>query len=94
MDVELLAGIAVSDLERAIDWYGRFFGGTESFEPNDTERVWTVTERRYLYVELEPEHAGHAMVRYPNGVRKVIYRDPDGNEVGVRGAPVGAGTKL
>ncbi len=25
---------------------------------------------------------------YGNGVRKAIYRDPDGNEVGVGGAPV------
>ena len=25
---------------------------------------------------------------YENGVRKAIYRDPDGNEVGVGGAPV------
>lgn len=24
---------------------------------------------------------------YPNGVRKVIYRDPDGNELGFGGAP-------
>lgn len=98
MDVELFAGIAVSDLERAIDWYSRFFGGTESFEPNDTERVWTVAEHRYLYVELEPEHAGHAMVTLSEtcqkGVRKVIYRDPEGNEVGVGGAPVEPGTKL
>jgi catechol 2,3-dioxygenase-like lactoylglutathione lyase family enzyme len=28
---------------------------------------------------------------YSNGVRKVIYRDPDGNEVGFGGAPVDAG---
>lgn len=26
---------------------------------------------------------------YGNGVRKVIYRDPDGNEIGFGGAPVG-----
>lgn len=26
---------------------------------------------------------------YDNGVRKVIYRDPDGNEVGFGGGPVG-----
>jgi catechol 2,3-dioxygenase-like lactoylglutathione lyase family enzyme len=26
---------------------------------------------------------------YENGVRKVIYRDPDGNEIGFGGAPVG-----
>ena len=87
----------------------------ETFEPNDTERVWTVEEHRHVYVELQPEHAGHAMVTlfvadfdrfvdavaqrgiqpetqetYENGVRKAIYRDPDGNEVGV-GGPQAAG---
>jgi predicted enzyme related to lactoylglutathione lyase len=25
---------------------------------------------------------------YPNGVRKAIYRDPDGNEIGFGGAPI------
>ncbi|MDA0566817.1 VOC family protein [Streptomonospora sp. S1-112] len=25
---------------------------------------------------------------YPNGVRKVTYRDPDGNEIGFGGAPL------
>ena len=28
---------------------------------------------------------------YANGVRKVIYRDPDGNELGFGGAPLDAG---
>ncbi|MFI0372771.1 VOC family protein [Actinomadura sp. 1N219] len=28
---------------------------------------------------------------YPNGVRKAIYRDPEGNEIGFGGAPVQAG---
>jgi predicted enzyme related to lactoylglutathione lyase len=27
---------------------------------------------------------------YSNGVRKAIYRDPDGNEIGFGGAPAGA----
>jgi hypothetical protein len=27
---------------------------------------------------------------YSNGVRKVIYRDPDGNELGFGGAPIDA----
>ena len=62
MDVELFAGVAVSDLPRAVSWFDRFFGEVESFEPNDTERVWTVSEHRHLYVELQPEHAGHALV--------------------------------
>jgi hypothetical protein len=26
---------------------------------------------------------------YSNGVRKTVYRDPDGNEVGFGGAPLG-----
>lgn len=29
---------------------------------------------------------------YPNGVRKVIYRDPDGNELGLGGPPLDAGS--
>jgi hypothetical protein len=34
---------------------------------------------------LEPDHRE----TYPNGVRKVIYRDPDGNELGFGGVPLG-----
>jgi len=33
---------------------------------------------------LEPEDR----LTYSNGVRKVLYRDPDGNEVGFGGAPL------
>jgi catechol 2,3-dioxygenase-like lactoylglutathione lyase family enzyme len=33
---------------------------------------------------LEPDECE----TYSNGVRKVLYRDPDGNEVGFGGAPV------
>jgi hypothetical protein len=29
---------------------------------------------------------------YSNGVRKITYRDPDGNEVGFGGAPLDAGS--
>lgn len=116
MDVDLFAGLAVSDLERAVSWFDRFLGEVESFEPNDTERVWTVAEHSHLYVELQPEHAGHAKVTlfvgdfdgfveaaaergihpearetYGNGVRHATYRDPDGNEVALGGAPENSG---
>jgi catechol 2,3-dioxygenase-like lactoylglutathione lyase family enzyme len=112
MDVDVFAGVAVSDLPRAVSWFGRLLGDVESFEPNDTERVWTLGEHGHVYAELLPEHAGHSMVTlfvsdfdaftaaaaergiepelretYDNGVRKAIYRDPDGNEVGVGGPP-------
>lgn len=115
MTVDLFAGVAVSDLARAVAWYDRLLGDAETFDPNDTERVWTFAEHRHLYVELRPQDAGHGMVTvfvddfdafldaaarrdvhpttretYGNGVRKATYHDPDGNEVGVGGAPVPA----
>ncbi|RZT84933.1 hypothetical protein EV383_1793 [Pseudonocardia sediminis] len=115
MEIDLFAGVAVSDLPRAVAWFDRFLGDVESFEPNDVERVWTLSEHRHVYVELQPEHAGHATVTlfvgdydgfvaavsrrgiepeltetYDNGVRKALYRDPDGNEIGVGGAPAGS----
>jgi catechol 2,3-dioxygenase-like lactoylglutathione lyase family enzyme len=36
---------------------------------------------------LEPEKRE----TYSNGVRKVLYHDPDGNEIGFGGAPLGDG---
>ena len=112
MDVDVFVGVAVSDLPRAVSWFDRLLGDVESFEPDGTERVWTLGEHGHVYAELLPEHAGHAMVTlfvsdfdaftaaaaergiepelretYDNGVRKAIYRDPDGNEVGVGGQP-------
>jgi catechol 2,3-dioxygenase-like lactoylglutathione lyase family enzyme len=113
MVVELFAGIPVSDYERSLRWYERLLGSEPSFLPNDTEAVWEVTERGWLFIEVRPEHAGHAMhtvfaddlderisgisdrgiepsdrETYENGVRKVTYRDPDGNEIGFGGAPI------
>jgi hypothetical protein len=110
MTVDLFAGLPVSDYRRALDWCGRLLGADPAFFPNDVEAVWEVGEHRYLYVQLAPERAGHALVTlfvddlaervagiagrgiepdgdetYANGVRKVTYRDPDGNEVGLGG---------
>lgn len=112
-DLDLLAGIAVSDHERALDWYGRLFDSPPSFQPHDTESVWTLNEHGHVNVVVRPEDAGHSQVTfflgdldafvdaaeerdvhpesretYDNGVRKVIFRDPDGNEVGCAGAPL------
>lgn len=112
--MDLFAGVAVSDLPRAVTWFDRLLGEVGSFEPNDKERVWTLAEHCHVYAELQPEHAGHAMVTifvddldgfleaaagrgiephtrdtYANGVRKAIFRDPDGNVIGVGGPPAG-----
>ena len=112
MAVDLFAGIPVADYGRALAWYERLLGSGPSFLPNDTEAVWELAEHRAVYIEVRPEHAGHARhtvvvddldarVRaiagrglepaeqetYGNGVRKVTYRDPDGNEIGYGGGP-------
>jgi catechol 2,3-dioxygenase-like lactoylglutathione lyase family enzyme len=60
--MELFAGIPVSDLERAKDWYGRLLGAEPSFYPNDREAVWTLSEQRHVYVLLDPERAGGGLV--------------------------------
>jgi catechol 2,3-dioxygenase-like lactoylglutathione lyase family enzyme len=112
MPLDLFAGIPVSDYAAALQWYERLFGSPPSFLPNDTEAVWELAEHRFVFIELQVEHAGHARhlmfvddlerlvtevsgrgltpaarETYANGVRKVAYRDADGNEFGFGGAP-------
>jgi hypothetical protein len=109
--MDLFAGIGVTDYARGVAWVERLLGKAAAFDAHETECVFEVAEHRYLYVALEPEHAGHAMVTvfvddldaflasasgrgltpadvetYENGVRKAIFRDDDGNEIGVGGS--------
>jgi catechol 2,3-dioxygenase-like lactoylglutathione lyase family enzyme len=111
--VDLFAGLPVADLARAVAWYEQLLGAAPSFLPNDTEAVWELAEHRFLYIEVLPDRAGHALhtvfvsdfdarlaaiagrgltparsETYDNGVRKAIFRDPDGNEIGFGGAPL------
>jgi len=111
--VDLFAGISVSDYARALPWYERLLGSPPTFVAHPTEAVWELAEHRYIYIEEQPEDAGHAQhavfvddldllvqeiadrglepaerETYANGVRKVTYRDPDGNELGFGGGPV------
>jgi predicted enzyme related to lactoylglutathione lyase len=106
----LFAGCRVSDLAEAQPWYERLLGAEPSFYPNDVEAVWELAEGRSVYIEQDPERAGHALhtlfvddiegtvseiaarglepaedETYSNGVRKVTYRDPEGNEIGFGG---------
>ena len=110
--LDLFAGISVADFSVALEWYKQLLGSQPAFFPNDKEAVWELAAHRYLYIELRPEHAGHALLTlfvdnlddlveqitgrgleptwretYENGVRKITYRDPDGNEIGLGGAP-------
>ncbi|TWP47029.1 VOC family protein [Lentzea tibetensis] len=60
MDVDLFAGIPVSNYVAALTWYERLLGRPPAFFPNDVEAVWELGEHRYVYIELRPQHAGHA----------------------------------
>ena len=62
MALDLFAGIPVTSYAAALPWYERFFGGTPSFLPNDTEAVWEAAEHRYVYIVQDPGRAGHALV--------------------------------
>lgn len=113
MALDLFAGIPVTDYAAALAWYERLLGAPPSFVPNDREAVWELAEHRWVYIELRPDRAGHAMhtvfvddldallteaagrgvepaqrETYENGVRKAIYVDPDGNEIGFGGPPL------
>ena len=61
MTVDLFAGIAVNDYAAAVAWYGQLFGAEPSFLPNDTEAVWEIADHRYVFIEVRPERAGHAI---------------------------------
>jgi catechol 2,3-dioxygenase-like lactoylglutathione lyase family enzyme len=61
MTTDLFAGIPVRDYTVAAAWYERLLGGPPSFLPNDTEAVWELAVHRYLFIEVRPDHAGHAM---------------------------------
>ena len=111
--MDLFAGIPVSDFDAARAWYERLLGSEPSFLPHETEAVWELAERRFVYIVQDPERAGHAILTlfvddldarvtaissrgiepaaretYSNGVRKITYRDADGNEIGYGGAPL------
>jgi len=47
-------------LRGGLDWYERLFGLPPSFFPTDTEAVWELADRRHVFIERRPEHAGHA----------------------------------
>jgi len=103
----LFAGIAVADLDAAIEWYERLLGGPPDMTPNETERTWRLTGESWIYVVADPERAGKGLVTVmvddlderlaaleergiepdemqviSGSVRKAVFTDPEGNEIG------------
>ena len=61
MTLDLFAGIPVRDYKAAVAWYERLLGAGPSFLPDDTEPVWELADHRFVYIDVRPEHAGHAI---------------------------------
>jgi len=61
MEIDLFAGIPVTDYQTALAWYERLVGSPPAFIPDDTEAVWELAEHRFLFIDVRPDHAGHAM---------------------------------
>jgi predicted enzyme related to lactoylglutathione lyase len=60
VELDLFAGISVTDYEAALPWYERLLGSEPSFLAHATEAVWELAEHRFLYIEEDPARAGHA----------------------------------
>ena len=60
IDGHLFAGIAVADYAAALSWYEQLFGSPPTFHAHETEAVWGLAEHRSVFVERQPERAGHA----------------------------------
>jgi catechol 2,3-dioxygenase-like lactoylglutathione lyase family enzyme len=54
---DLFAGVPVSDLDRGIDWYTRFFGREPDSRVGD-EVLWEIDEHAWLFIELNAGRAG------------------------------------
>jgi hypothetical protein len=61
MPLHLFAGLRALDFQAARLWYERLLGGP-TFFPDATEAVWTLAERRSVYVVEHADGAGHCVV--------------------------------
>ena len=64
MTIVLFAGVPVRDYAAGVTWFERLLGESASFRPHDTESVWTLAEHRFVYVVLDPQRAGNALVTF------------------------------
>ena len=61
MEIDLFAGMRVSDYAVAKPWYERLLGAEPTFSPHATEAVWELSEHRFLFIVEDAENAGGAL---------------------------------
>ena len=57
----LFAGVAVTDLDAAREWYERVFGRPPDLVPNATEVSWELAGAGWIYVVADAARAGSAL---------------------------------
>jgi len=58
----LFAGVATSDFSAALVWYETLMGRPHDLVAHDTEVMWRVNDGGWLYLVVDAERAGHALV--------------------------------
>ena len=59
---EFFAGIPVADYESMLAWYERLMGKPPNFYPQEGEAVWRVTDHAWIYVVVDAERVGKALI--------------------------------
>jgi catechol 2,3-dioxygenase-like lactoylglutathione lyase family enzyme len=90
----LFAGIPVHDLDAALAWYERLLGRPPDRFPHEREAVWQLGGASSIYVVLDAQRAGTALLTLavddlgerptepgPGGMRTAVLHDPDGNRI-------------
>jgi catechol 2,3-dioxygenase-like lactoylglutathione lyase family enzyme len=80
----LLAGLAVADFPRAVEWYGR----DADVVAHDREVLWQVAGTGWLYVVEDPVRAGRGLVA--TEVPDLDEAVADLGARGIRCGPIGA----
>ena len=61
MSIEyVFAGLAVTRLDAAIDWYERLLGKPPDMHPNDCEATWRLTDTASVYIVADEDRAGQS----------------------------------
>lgn len=62
VELDLFAGVPVSDYARSLAWYERLLGSPPTFLATPTEAAWELAEHRYLYIEERADGTGQALI--------------------------------
>src|SRR5512132_1809222 len=90
----LFAGVPVSDFDMAVAWYERLLGRPPDVLPHEREAMWHLVGEGSIYVVLDAQRAGSALVTLavddladhptepgPGGMPTAVLDDPDGNRI-------------